>query len=175
MDVGCVCSARTAARTAGAERESSEMRLNGSAVLLDRHPLWLDALSEVVEGVGIGVVGRATNGGEAVRLVAERAPDLLIAGLDLSDGEQVACIRRATEARRRLKAVVVADSADPGAIGALFAAGAAVYCLRTAQPEDLAFAVRAKPSSGPSTSWTKRSSGRHLIRRLRRLCRRPMS
>jgi NarL family two-component system response regulator LiaR len=118
------------------------MRLNGSAVLLDRHPLWLDALSEVVEGVGIGVVGRASDGGEAVRLVAECAPDLLIAGLDLSDGEQVACIRRATEARRGLKAVVVADSTDPGAIGALFAAGAAVYCLRTAQPEDLAFAVR---------------------------------
>jgi NarL family two-component system response regulator LiaR len=118
------------------------MRLNGSAVLLDRHPLWLDALSEVVEGVGIGVVGRASDGGEAVRLVAECAPDLLIAGLDLSDGEQVACIRQATEARRGLKTVVVADSTDPSAIGALFAAGAAVYCLRTAQPEDLAFAVR---------------------------------
>ena len=47
MDVGCVCSSRTAARTAGAEGESSEMRLDRSAVILDRHPLWLDAMSKV--------------------------------------------------------------------------------------------------------------------------------
>ena len=118
------------------------MRLNGSAVLMDRHPLWLDAISEVVEGVGIEVVGRATDGGEAVKLVGERSPDLLIVGLEVADAEQVASIRRATEARRELKTIVVGDSTDPSAIGALFAVGVAVYCARTAQPEDLAFAVR---------------------------------
>ena len=118
------------------------MRLNGSAVLMDRHPLWLDAISEVVEGVGIEVVGRATDGGEAVKLVGESSPDLLIAGLEVADVEQVASLRRATEARRQLKTIVVGDSTDPSAIGALFAVGVAVYCVRTAQPEDLAFAVR---------------------------------
>ena len=75
------------------------MRLNGSAVPLDRHPLWLDAISEVVEGVGIEVVGRATDGGEAVKLVGESSPDLLIAGLEVADAEQVASLRRATETR----------------------------------------------------------------------------
>ena len=118
------------------------MRLNKSAVILDRHPLWLDAISKVLEGVGVEVVGRATDGGEAVRLVGERSPDLLIVGLEVSDGEQVACIRRAREAHRELKAVVVADATDAGEIEALFAAGASVYCVRTAQPEDLAYAVR---------------------------------
>jgi DNA-binding NarL/FixJ family response regulator len=118
------------------------MRLNKSAVILDRHPLWLDAISKVLESVGVEVVGRAIDGGEAVRVVGERLPDLLIASLEVSDDQQVACIRRAKDAHGGLKAVVVADATDPNVIGALFAAGASVYCARTAQPEDLAYAVR---------------------------------
>jgi DNA-binding NarL/FixJ family response regulator len=118
------------------------MRLNKSAVILDRHPLWLDAISKVLESVGVEVVGRAIDGGEAVRVVGERLPDLLIASLEVSDDQQVACIRRAKDAHGGLKAVVVADATDPNVIGALFAAGASVYCRRTAQPEDLAYAVR---------------------------------
>ena len=118
------------------------MRLNRSAVILDRHPLWLDAMSAVLEGVGVEVVGRAVESGEAVRLVGERSPDLLVAGLEVSDDEWVGCLGRAMEARRGLKVIVVADSTDRSSIGALFAAGASVYCVRTAQPEDLAFAVR---------------------------------
>jgi DNA-binding NarL/FixJ family response regulator len=142
MDVGCACSSRTAVRAARAEGESSEMRLNRSAVIFDRHPLWLDAISRVLEGVGVEVVGRATDSDEATKLVGEHSPDLLVAAVELSDDEQVACIRRAKEVRRELKAVVMADTTDLGAIGALFAAGASVYCVRTAQPEDIAFAVR---------------------------------
>jgi hypothetical protein len=34
------------------------MRLDRSAVILDRHPLWLDAMGKVLEGVGVEVVGR---------------------------------------------------------------------------------------------------------------------
>jgi DNA-binding NarL/FixJ family response regulator len=142
MDVGSMCSSRTAARTAGAEGESSEMRLNRSAVILDRHPIWLDAMSAVLEGVGVEVVGRAVDSGEAMRLVGEHSPDLLVAGLELSDDEQAECLRRAKEAWRGLKVIVVAGSTDRSSIGAQFAAGASVYCVRTAEPEDLAFAVR---------------------------------
>ena len=47
---------------------------NRSAVILDRHPLWLDAMSAVLEGVGVEVVGRAVESGEAVRLVGGRLP-----------------------------------------------------------------------------------------------------
>ena len=99
-------------------------------------------MSRVLESVGVDVVGRATDGGEVVTLVEEHSPDLLVAGLGGSDPDQVTWIRRAKEAHHGLKAIVVAEDTDPGVIGALFAAGASVYCVRTAQPEDLAHAVR---------------------------------
>ena len=113
-----------------------------SAVILDRHPLWLDAMDKLVAGVGVEVVGRATDGDEAVALIQEHRPDVFIAGIDPASSEQVACIRKATQSHPELKSVVVADNTEPEAIDAAFAAGATVYCVKTARQEDLASAIR---------------------------------
>jgi NarL family two-component system response regulator LiaR len=112
-----------------------------SAVVLDRHPLWLDAMDKLLQGVGIEVVGRATEGDEAVALVLKHQPDMLVAGVD-TDGSQLAALRKAKEAHPGLKSVVVSDGSDPAAIEAVFAAGASVYCVKTAEQEDLASAIR---------------------------------
>ncbi len=113
-----------------------------SAVIFDRHPLWLDAMDRLVTGVGIEVVGRVTNGDEAVTLIQERRPDLFIAGIDSATSEQVAYIRRASESHPGLKSVVLADDTEQEAISAAFMAGATVYCVKTAEHEDLASAIR---------------------------------
>lgn len=65
------------------------MRPDRSAVILDRYPVWLDAMARLLEGIGIEVAGKATGSGEALRLVEEHHPDLLIAGLDLAGAGQV--------------------------------------------------------------------------------------
>ena len=113
-----------------------------SAVIFDRHPLWLDAMDRLVGGVGIEVVGRATDGDEAVTLIEEHRPDLFIAGIDSATSEQVAYVRRAVESHPRLKSVVLADDTAPEAINAAFLAGATVYCVKTAEQDDLASAIR---------------------------------
>lgn len=113
-----------------------------SAVILDRHPLWLDAMDTLVAGEGIGVVGRATDGEDAVVMIEEHRPDVFIAGVDPSDAEQLACVRRATRTHAEMKTIVVADEVEPEAIEAAFAAGATVYCVKTAEQEDLASAIR---------------------------------
>ncbi len=113
-----------------------------SAVILDKHPLWLDAMDKLLERVGIEVVGRATEGGEAVALVEEHRPDALIAGVDVADVDQLTYVRQAMEAYPELKSVVVADNTDPDAIEAVFEAGASIYCVKTAEQDDLASAIR---------------------------------
>jgi DNA-binding NarL/FixJ family response regulator len=52
------------------------------------------------------------------------------------------CVRKGAESHPGLKSVVVADNTEPEAINAAFAAGATVYCVKTAQQEDLASAIR---------------------------------
>ena len=118
------------------------MRETRVAVILDRHPLWLDAMDKLVAGVGIEVVGRATDGEEAVTMIEEHRPDVFIAGIDPSNPDQVACVRRARQTCPELKSVVVGDSSGLEAIEAAFAAGANVYCLKTAEQDDLASAIR---------------------------------
>jgi DNA-binding NarL/FixJ family response regulator len=113
-----------------------------SAVLLDRHPLWLEAMKELVEGVGVDVVGRARDADEAVALIEEHRPDIFIAGLDVSTDDLLACLRRAREAHAQLRSVVVSDDAEPAQIESAFAAGASIFCARTAEHEDLASAIR---------------------------------
>jgi DNA-binding NarL/FixJ family response regulator len=113
-----------------------------SAVILDRHPLWLDAMDRLVTGVGIEVVGRTTETEEARGLVEDLQPDVFIAGIDPGSSEQVACVSQVSQAHPDLKAVVVSDRADADAIETAFAAGAVVYCVKTAEQEDLAAAIR---------------------------------
>jgi DNA-binding NarL/FixJ family response regulator len=119
-------------------RESREK----SAVLLDRHPLWLDAMEALVEGVGIDVVGRATDSDEAIELIDQHRPDLFIASVDVASSEQVTCIRRAKDVHPELKSVVVGDNTNPEEINSAFVAGASVYCVKTADQDDLASAIR---------------------------------
>jgi len=113
-----------------------------SAVVLDRHPLWLDAMDQLLAGVGFEVVGQATDGDEAVDLIDEHRPDVFIAGVYPALGDQLGCVRNATRRHPDLKSIVVSDNAASEAIAAAFAAGASAYCVKTASPEDLASAIR---------------------------------
>jgi len=113
-----------------------------SVVILDRHPLWLDAMDKLLREVGLDVVARATDGDEALDLIAEHRPDVFIAGLDPAIGDEVACVRRAKQRQPELKSIVISDNADFEAIDAAFAAGASAYCVKTASQHDLASAIR---------------------------------
>ena len=113
-----------------------------TAVILDRHPLWLDAMDKLVEAVGVEVVGRATDIEDAVSMIDEHRPDLFIAGIDPAMDGVLDCVRRASENHPGLRSVVLADNTDPEAIDAAFAAGACVYCVKTAAQDDVASAIR---------------------------------
>ncbi len=124
------------------------MRGNGdrdrTAVILDRHPLWLEALERLLAQVGVEVVGKTTSAGEALELIEEARPDVFITEFDSIEQseEGLACLQRAAEAHPEGRSVVLSAYDDPGHIDAAFAAGASVYCVKTAEPEDLASAIR---------------------------------
>jgi DNA-binding NarL/FixJ family response regulator len=114
-----------------------------TAVIFDRHPLWLDAVEPVVNRLGIELVGKTTSAAGALELIEEREPSLLIleVGDDESDGG-LEVLRKAREFCPNLRAVVLSISDDPRYIDAAFEAGAAAYVIKTAEPEDLASAIR---------------------------------
>jgi len=58
-----------------------------TAVLVDQHPLWLDAVSLVVKDLGMTIVGTATSGREGLALVTEQRPDVLVTGIQMPAGD----------------------------------------------------------------------------------------
>ena len=86
------------------------------------------------------VVGSTSDCEEAVELVADRLPDVFIAGADGTDCGP-SCVRRALERRDGLRVIVVGERHDPQAVDEAFAAGASVYCVRTAETQDFVSAL----------------------------------
>ena len=114
-----------------------------TGVIFDSHPMWLDAVEQVLKRVGLQVVGKTTSASQTLAMVETHDPDLLILELD-TDGPftGISLIEQARAARPGVRAIVLSMNSDPQVIDAALAAGASAYVVKTAHPEDLASAVR---------------------------------
>jgi DNA-binding NarL/FixJ family response regulator len=114
------------------------------AVLLDPHPIWLDAIEVVLDRVGVEVVGKTSAGGEAIRLVERLKPELLTLEIDPLPGEPggLDVLRQVRSTGAALRAIVLSAHHDTGHIDGALAAGASAYVVKTAHPDDVASAVR---------------------------------
>lgn len=115
-----------------------------TAVVLDDQPLWLGAMELLLERAGFRTVGKTTEPTEALALVEEHRPDVLLTDYHVSDGEldAIECLRRAQEAHPRLKSVVLSATDRPQQVASAFAAGASVFCVKTAAQDDLMAGIR---------------------------------
>jgi DNA-binding NarL/FixJ family response regulator len=129
------------------------------AVLLDPHPIWLDAVEIVLKRVGVGVVGKTTSGNEAIRLVGELRPRLLTLEIDSLPGEPdgFGVLRQTLGTVEGLCAIVLARKHETRFIDAALGAGASAYIVKTAHPDDVASAVR--QAFGHSVFLPRSSSG----------------
>ncbi len=119
-------------------------QIGRKAILLDQHPLWLDAVESVLRVAGIEVVGKTTDPDEAVSLLGTLEPDLLVVEIDLqhagSDG--LAILRRVRSEFPEVRTIVLSQRDDPSLVASAFAAGATAYVVKTAHRDDVAAAVR---------------------------------
>jgi DNA-binding NarL/FixJ family response regulator len=114
-----------------------------SAVIADPHPLWLDAVEQVLNRIGITVVGKATSAKEALELVRELKPDILISELAASDGQLDGLeLLEQVQQIDGVRSIVLSLHYEPRHIDAALAAGAVAYVIKTAHPDDLASAIR---------------------------------
>ena len=116
-----------------------------TAVVCDRHLLWVEAVASVLARAEIGVVGRATTTDGAFDAVRRYRPSMLVTdsvvtGDDDADG--VALIERARAELPEIRAIVVSMSDRRATIERAFMAGASAYVMKSAHPDDLASAAR---------------------------------
>jgi DNA-binding NarL/FixJ family response regulator len=121
-----------------------------TAVVVDGHPLWLDALERLLARLDVQVVGRATQAADAEPLIAEVRPDLLVSDVsiimprddDAASAPWSTFLARARKVNPDMRCVILSESDDPIEIELAFAAGANVVCVKRAEPDDRAAAIR---------------------------------
>ena len=112
-------------------------------LLVDDHTLFRKGLAELLEQGGeITVAGIAGNGDEALRLLAETKPDVVITDLNMPPHGGIALLRRirAEDWRGPVLILTVSDAEDD--LADAMRAGAQGYLLKDMEPEDVVDAVR---------------------------------
>jgi len=115
-----------------------------TAVLLDHHPLWLEAVEQVLHRIGVEVKGKAVSPEHALALIEEHRPNLFVTAIETSDGEMdgIECLAQARERSAELKVIVLSAYSESRYVDAALSAGADAYVVKTAHADDLASAIR---------------------------------
>jgi NarL family two-component system response regulator LiaR len=126
-------------------------------VIVDDHSVVREGLRAFLRlQEGIDVVGEAAGGDEAIRVVAERSPDVVLLDLVMPGGDGVGAIRRLLEVAPTARVLVLTSFADDSQIFAAMAAGAAGYLLKDVDPAALADGIRdvhaGRPALHPSVA-----------------------
>jgi DNA-binding NarL/FixJ family response regulator len=135
-------------------------------VLVDDHSLVRAGLRALVEKLsGIDVVGEASDGREAVKLVETQRPDLVLMDLAMRGLNGVEATARIAHASPGTKVIVVSVHTDPQSVLAAIDAGAAGYMSKDASVGELDVAIRAVVRGGTFLSPT---ISRHVVDDYRR-------
>ena len=115
-----------------------------TAVLADAYPLWLDAVERVLRPLGVSVAGKATSPADAVKLLEELQPALLVTDLRFGKPDEggIPYLKQALAVCPDVKVIVLATFEESQMVADAIAAGARAYALKHVLPDDLAAAVR---------------------------------
>jgi DNA-binding NarL/FixJ family response regulator len=113
-------------------------------VVADDHPMFREGLRFTLSrDPGLEVVGEAATGADALRLVAELDPDVVVMDLAMPELGGLAATRALTERGARARVLVLTMSEDDDSVFAALRAGAGGYLVKGADPEQVVSAVRA--------------------------------
>jgi DNA-binding NarL/FixJ family response regulator len=120
--------------------ESAEQLIE--TVVVDDHPVVRQGMRVMLEAARISVTGEAADGAEALRIVAEVQPDVVIMDLAMPGMSGIDATRRLVASTPHVAVLVVSMSDDDDTVFAAVRAGARGYVLKGSDPSDVVRAVR---------------------------------
>jgi DNA-binding NarL/FixJ family response regulator len=118
-------------------------------VLVDDHPMFRTGMRVALEtGTEIVVVAEAGDVGEAIRVIAEAVPDVVVMDLHMPDGSGLQATQRLKAEHPGLAVLIMTMSEDDDAIVAALRAGARGYLLKSAGREEVLHAIRTMAHGG---------------------------
>lgn len=112
-------------------------------VVADDHALIREGVRALLASVpGLELVGEAASGRQAIAVVGDLRPDVVLMDLHMADIDGVAATRTIVAAHPSVAVLVVSMLDDDGSVFAAMRAGARGYVLKGAEPDELQRAIR---------------------------------
>jgi DNA-binding NarL/FixJ family response regulator len=117
--------------------------LSPRVLLVDDHDLFRTGLRTLLEEQGIEIVGEAQNGSEALRLLREVAPEVVVMDLNMPGISGVEATRQMTMIAPLTRVLVLTISDQDGDVMDAILAGACGYLLKDSSITELMAGIRA--------------------------------
>jgi Response regulator containing a CheY-like receiver domain and an HTH DNA-binding domain len=114
-----------------------------SVVLVDDHAIWRGGVRSLLEDTEFEVVGEASSGKEALQVVRETNPDLVLLDIRMAGGDGLDALQALKREHPRTAVVMLTTYDNPTYMARAVAGGAAGYLLKGIHLDDLLAALRA--------------------------------
>ena len=120
-----------------------------SVVVVDDHQIVREGLASLLGALdGIEVVGTAADGRDAVHVVAETAPDVVVMDIQMPQLDGIEATRMITGRQPGVRVVMLTMNEDDETVLSAMRAGASGYLLKGSGADEVQNAIRAAASGG---------------------------
>ncbi|MDA8437866.1 MAG: response regulator transcription factor [Propionibacterium sp.] len=111
-------------------------------MLVDDHPIWLDALTRDLEAEGFQVVAVAHTGDECLRRLPATHPDVVVMDLNIPEPDGATCTEIIARDYPDVNVLVMSASGERDDVLRAIRAGARGYLVKSASKAELLYGVR---------------------------------
>ena len=122
-------------------------------VVVDDHEVVRTGIVSLFEGSDVKVVGQAAGGSEAVKVVKEKKPDVVLLDIRMNDGDGLAALDELRQSAPNSRVVILSTYDNPTYIARAHALGASDYLLKGSTRDHLLGAIRAVAAGNAPSSF----------------------
>ncbi|HWB09473.1 MAG TPA: response regulator transcription factor [Pirellulales bacterium] len=122
-------------------------------VVVDDHEVVRTGVVSLFEGSDVKVVGQASGGTEAVKVVKDKKPDVVLLDIRMEEGDGLSALEKLRQSAPSSRVVMLSTYDNPTYVARANAMGASDYLLKGSTREQLLGAIRAVAAGNAPSSF----------------------